>query len=323
MMAGTKGPRLLADIGGTHARFAWQAGVGATLGDEVVLPCDDHASLEAAIDHYLGQRGGQRPVEAALAMANPVQGDRVQMTNRDWSFSIEALKQSMGLQRLIVLNDFKALALALPSLQADELRPLLPGTADPQAPRAVLGPGTGLGVATLISTPQGDVALDGEGGHVTLAAADDEEAAVLAWLRQRFGHVSAERALSGPGLVNLYEAACGLYGSAATSMTPADVVDAARRGTDASCVKALGWFMAFLGNVAGNLALTVGARGGVYVGGGIPPRIADLLPASSFTERFLGKGRFRSYLSAIPVHLIDARSSAALRGAARALDTSA
>jgi glucokinase len=256
-------------------------------------------------------------------MANPVQGDRVQMTNRDWSFSIEALKESMGLQRLIVLNDFKALALALPALQADELRPLLPGTADPQAPRAVLGPGTGLGVATLISTPQGDVALDGEGGHVTLAAADDEEAAVLAWLRQRFGHVSAERALSGPGLVNLYEAACGLSGSAATSLSPADVVDAARRGTDAACVKALGWFMAFLGNVAGNLALTVGARGGVYIGGGIPPRIADLLPASSFTERFLGKGRFRSYLSAIPVHLIDARSSAALRGAARALDTSA
>ena len=178
-------PRLLADIGGTHARFAWQAGAGAPLSDEAVLMCDDHAGLEAAIDHDLGQRGGQRPVEAALAMANPVQGDRVQMTNRDWSFSIEALSQSMGLQRLLVLNDFKALALALPALQADELRPLLPGTADPQAPRAVLGPGTGLGVATLISTPQGDVALDGEGGHVTLAAADDEEAAVLAWLRQR------------------------------------------------------------------------------------------------------------------------------------------
>ena len=316
-------PRLLGDIGGTRARFAWQGGAGAPLTDEVVLACDNHANLEATIGHYLAQRGGHRPVEVALAMANPVQGDRVQMTNREWSFSIEALKQSMGLQRLLVLNDFKALALALPALQADELRPLHKGTADPQAPRAVLGAGTGLGVAALVSTPQGNVALDGEGGHVTIAAADDEEAAVIEWLRQRFGHASAERALSGPGLVNLYEAACGLSGSAATSLSPADVVDAARHGTDDACVKALGWFMAFLGNVAGNLALTVGARGGVYIGGGIPPRIADLLPASNFSARFLGKGRFRSYLSAIPVHLIDARSSAALRGAARALDAGA
>jgi glucokinase len=313
-------PRLLADIGGTHARFAWQAGAGAPLTDEVVLPCDDHSSLEAAIGHYLARRGGHRPMEAALAMANPVQGDQVHMTNRDWSFSVEALKHSMGLRRLVVLNDFKALALALPALQANELLPLHPGTADPHAPRAVLGPGTGLGVATLVSTPQGDVALEGEGGHVTLAAADEEEAAVLAWLRQRFGHASAERALSGPGLVNLYQAACGLSGQTVASLTPADVVDAARSGTDPACTKALGWFMAFLGNVAGNLALTVGARRGVYIGGGIPPRIADLLPASRFSERFLGKGRFRGYLSSIPVHLIDARSSAALRGATRALD---
>lgn len=313
-------PRLLADIGGTHARFAWQARAGAPLSDEAVLSCDDHADLESAIEHYLAQRSGLRPVEAALAMANPVQGDRVHMTNRDWSFSIQALKRAMGLERLIVINDFKALALALPVLQADELRVLRPGTPDDGAPRAVLGPGTGLGVATLVSTPQGDVAVEGEGGHVTLAAANEEEAAVIAYLRQRFGHASAERALSGPGLVNLYEAACALTSQPAADLIPADVVTAARSGSDACCVQAIGWFMAFLGNVAGNLALTVGARGGVYIGGGIPPRIADLLPTSRFAERFLGKGRFHAYLSTIPVHLIDARHSVALRGSARALD---
>lgn len=315
--------RLLADIGGTHARFAWQAGTGAPIADEAVLRCDDHAGLEAAVAHYLASSGGGRtPVDAAIGIANPVTGDQVRMTNRDWSFSIEGLRQALGLRRLRVLNDFQALALAVPTLTPDELMPLMAGTADPRAPLAVIGPGTGLGVATLVRTASGDMALDGEGGHVTLAAADEDDAAVIAWLRRRFGHVSAERVLSGPGLVHLYEAACALSGLPGSTLSSADIVERARSQGDPACTRAVDWFVGFLGNVAGNLALTVGARGGVYVGGGIPPRMADLLNRARFRERFEGKGRFRSYLASIPVWLIDARTSVALRGAARALDAS-
>lgn len=336
--------RLLADIGGTHARFALQAGAGAPLQDEAVLPCDDHASLEAAIGHYLAQRGGESPVEAALAVATPVTGDWVRMTNRDWAFSISALQSRFGFRRLKVLNDFEALALSLPSLRSEELRSVGSGQAVDGAPLAVLGAGTGLGVASLVRTAASDIAVPGEGGHATLAAADDGEDEVLRRLRRRFGHVSAERVLSGPGLENLHEVAREIAGLEPLKRSAAEVVHAARGGVaevetqiraaprtnvpegialkpDPACEQALAWFFSFLGNVAGNLALTVGARGGVFIGGGIAPRVLDLLERSSFRERFEAKGRYRAYLAEIPTWVIDTPVSPALRGAARALDT--
>jgi glucokinase len=315
-------PRLVGDVGGTNARFAWQAAAGAPLSDVVTLPCADHATLEAAMQHYLATLGKGQARCAAIGIANPVVGDQVRMTNHHWSFSIEAVRQMLGLERFLVINDFTALALSLPVLPKDELRQIGSGAAVAGAPLGLLGPGTGLGVSGLLPARGGQraIPINGEGGHVTLAAADAHEEAVIRRLRERFGHASAERALSGPGLVNLYVALCEVHGLVAQPLQAADVSSRAAAGQDPICVEALDLFFSFLGNVAGNLALSLGARGGVYIGGGIVPRLGDAIDRSRFRGRFEAKGRFGSYLQAIPTLLVDARVSPALLGAARALD---
>ena len=315
-------PRLLGDIGGTNARFAWQTHPGATPSDVATYAGAQHDTLLSAIRHYLAEHGKLPPPDCAIGIANPIVGDQMQMTNHHWSFSISELQQQLGLQRLKVINDFTALALSLPALQPADLRAIGRGAALPGAPLAVLGPGTGLGVSGLLPAAHGRyVPINGEGGHVTLSACDDREAAVVDHLRRRFGHASAERALSGPGLVNLYDAACTLAGQPVQAMAPSDVIDHARAGTDPHCASALTLFCNFLGDVAGNLALTLGARGGVYIGGGIAPRLVEEIRRSAFRERFESKGRFRDYLGAIPTLIIDAAISPALVGAARALDS--
>ena len=243
------------------------------------------------------------------------------MTNHPWHFSIAALQRELGLQRLVVLNDFTALALGLPSLDARELHRVGGGAAVAGAPLAVLGAGTGLGVSGLLATAgDGWVPITGEGGHVSLAAINAREQAVLQQLIARFGHASAERALSGPGLVNLYQAACSLSGQAPQPLTAADVIAGARSASDPACTEALELFFGFLGSVAGNLALTLGARGGFFIGGGIAPRLLPELERSTFRERFEAKGRFRDYLAAIPTWVIHATVSPAFVGVARALD---
>ena len=189
------------------------------------------------------------------------------------------------------------------------------------APLAVLGPGTGLGVSGLLpSGRRGFVPVNGEGGHVTLPAQGEYEAAVVGLLAQRFGHASAERALSGPGLVHLYDAASTLADRKPLAVGPADVIERARNLADPFCIAAIDLFCSFLGGVAGNLALTLGARGGVYVGGGLAPRLHAEIERSAFRERFTGKGRFREYLAAIPTFIIDTKTSPALIGAAQSLD---
>lgn len=316
-------PRLLADIGGTHARLAWQPEPDAPLSDVATYACAQHESLQAAIRHYLEQHRRAAPPRCAIGIANPVLGDRVQMTNHHWSFSIAELKRTLGFERLVVLNDFTALALSLPVLPPSQLRALGGGTAQPGAPMALVGPGTGLGVSGLVWTgPDRCVPLAGEGGHATLAAADDHEAAVIALLKRRFGHASAERALSGPGLVNLYQALCELRSLPCQAEWDAAAVSrAGLEGDDPQCADAIAMFCSLLGSFAGNLALTLGARGGVYLGGGIVPRWgAGVLARSRFRERFEGKGRFSAYLRDVPAWLIVADTSPALLGAARALD---
>ena len=318
---------LLGDIGGTHARFARQAVPGAQPKQVVTYACADHDSLLSAIRRYLREEGGagvggvDAPRTCAIGIANPITGDQVQMTNLDWSFSIADLKRELGLERLVVINDFTALALSLPLLSAADLRRIGGGAVLPEAPMAVLGPGTGLGVSGLVPTGPGRFTpINGEGGHITLAAGSEREAAVIERLRRRFGHVSAERALSGPGLTYLYEAVCALAGQAAAELSPAEVIARARSLTDPCCGEALDLFCNFLGAVAGDLALTLGARGGVYIGGGIAPRILRELERSSFRERFVSKGRFRDYLRNIATFVIDAEFSPSLVGAGRALE---
>ena len=314
-------PRLLGDIGGTNARFAWQAAPGGPLTDIATLPAADHATLLDAIRAYLQTHGKSGPRWCAIGIANPITGDRVQMTNHHWSFSISDTQDALGLDRFLLINDFTALALSLPALERAQLRQAGGGEPVAGGPIALLGPGTGLGVSGLLHTPTGQgVPLNGEGGHVTLGGVTDREDAVVAALRRRFGHASAERALSGPGLVNLYEALCEVDGVAARPMTAAAVTAAALSGADPVAVEAEAIFFSLLGTVAGNLALSLGARAGVYIGGGIVPRLGERILSSSFRARFEGKGRFQLYLAAIPVFVVAAETSPALVGAARALD---
>ena len=315
--------RLLADIGGTNIRLAWQASPSGAMNDTRVLPCAQFPTVDAALSAYLRDVGIATPREAAFGIANPVTGDAIRMTNHSWSFSQRAVQEAFGFERLVVINDFTALALSLPLLAPDLLRRVGGGDGVPGAAIALVGPGTGLGVSGLVF-PMGSrhgVPLSGEGGHVSLAAQNPRETAVLAILQERYGHVSAERAVCGAGLVDLYHAVRRLEGEGGAEVdSPAQVTELALERGDPRALEALELFCGFLGNVAGNLALTLGARGGVFIGGGIVPRLGAWFDQSPFRARFEAKGRFQSYLAGIPCWVIDASATPALYGASRALD---
>ena len=315
-------PRLLGDVGGTNARWAWQPRAGAPLQDIAIVPCADSTSLFDSAIGYLDHHGLGRPAAASIGVATAVTGDEIQFTNSSWTFSVSKLKQLLKVDQCVVINDFTALALSLPTLKAEDLETL--GGRTPAANRAIglVGPGTGLGVSGLMPNGHGDyVALSGEGGHVTLSPTDALESSVLEVLRCKFGHVSAERVLSGSGLVNLYKALCIALGVAARDLTPQQVSELALANTDAQCSQTAQLFSSFLGNLAGNLALTLGATGGIYVGGGVVPRLGTAFDRDIFRNRFEDKGRFRTYLNEIPCWLITA-ATPALSGASRALDLS-
>jgi glucokinase len=314
-------PRVLADIGGTNARFAWQSGPGDAMEQVLNLPCAEHGSLADAVHHYLHRIGRPVPPDCAVAIANPVVGDRVAMTNHHWAFSIRGLKAQLGLERLLVVNDFTALALALPRLGVQDRWQLGGGEAEPGAPIGLIGPGTGLGVSGLMPNGRGGwLPIQGEGGHGTLGATTAREADVLALLREWHGHASAERAICGQGLVDIHQALLRLEGRDEPFRTAAAITDAGLAGGDGHCTEALQLFCAFLGIAAGNLALTLGARGGVFIGGGIVPRLGRWFAGSPFRARFEAKGRFASYLAPVPVYVIDTAQSPAFVGAAEALD---
>jgi len=296
--------RLLGDIGATNARFGLADRTGKI--ERVrVLACDEHREIAGAIAAYLAEDGpAEPPQEAALAVASPVTGDQVTLTNHPWSFSVVALKHQLGLTRLIVVNDFAANALAVPRLRPEDRLQVGGGTPEAASPIGVIGPGTGLGVSGLVPTASGFLALAGEGGHATLPAEDARESAVIDRLRHRFEHVSAERALSGQGLVNIYTTLAEIAGVPAAPFTPAQIADRALGESEPLVREALAMFCAMLGTVAGNLALTLGARGGIYIAGGIVPRLGQRFAESAFRRRFEAKGRMRPYLAAIPTYVV-------------------
>ncbi len=312
--------RLIGDIGGTNARFGWQIDAGAEVVQRATYACADFPTLSVAIAHYLSVHSLPGPAAFALGIATPVTGDRVSMTNHHWSFSISALREQLGANTGVVINDFVALACAIPTLTANDV--IAHGHVEKtrNAPIALIGPGTGLGVATLFADSYGRYQANaGEGGHVTLAATSELEATLIHVLRDKFGHVSAERAISGPGLVSLYDALCQVKNVEAKPFSPADITAHAVAKTDSLCVEAVAVFTSFLGNVAGNLALTVGAFGGVYIGGGIVPRLGNQFDVATFRKSFESKGRFASYLARIPSFVITCEEPA-LYGAAYYLD---
>lgn len=314
------GLSVLADVGGTHARFALCGGAAGPQRLRV-LPAAEYGDLASAARAYL-EREQLAPGtigSAAVALAAPVVGDEVALTNVGWRFSIEATRRALGLDRLVVLNDFEALALSLPALVGADLELLAAGRPGAEGTLALLGPGTGLGVAGLLPLPGGGWRpIAGEGGHRDLAAATEREWQVLGRLRLRFGHVSAERALSGPGLAAIERALREADGTPAAETTAEEVSTRARAGADPYALEACRLFSAWLGAVAGDLALTLGARGGVYLAGGALAGLGTAFDRGCFLERFLAKGRFRAYLEGVPVRRI-VRPDAALLGLSRAL----
>ena len=287
------------------------------------MPCAAHATLEVAIRTYLDLMRLPKPAACALGIASPITGDLVRMTNHTWSFSISEMQKQLGLTRLTVINDFTALALALPDISLESLVQVGGQSAPLLGPKALIGPGTGLGVSGLLPTHQNDqwVAIAGEGGHTTLAAQNEAEDRVIELIRQRHGHVSAERILSGPGLVELYGALRQLQKQAPLDgVSAAEITNWALQNNDPLACQSLAMFAGFLGTVAGDLALTLGARGGVYLGGGMVPRWLGWFERSPFRARFEAKGRYGAYLKDIPVWVINASDSPALLGAARSLN---
>lgn len=294
---------LLADIGGTYARFAFtgRRSLGPTWSTEV-------GARESAIDAlraFLAADRGDEPIAGALlAAAGPVEGGRCKLTNAAWIVDEEQIASALRFPWVRIVNDLEAVAAGLPDIDAAQTRLIGPDRALPGAPMAIVSPGTGLGMACVVVGPAGRCVVTSEGGHAALAGTNEGEDRIVAVLRRRFGRVSAERVLSGPGLANLHQAIAELDGCRSTRRTPSQVTEAAFDGSSPVCRATIDAFCAFLGAVAGDVALTFGARGGVYIGGGIVPRFVDHLARSSFREQFVSKGRMQAYLERIPTRVI-------------------
>jgi glucokinase len=297
------GPRLLADIGATHARFALESAPGV-LRNVAVLLCDDYPGIVPLLNAYLGQLGDVRISHAAFALANPISGDFIRMTNRDWQFSTDEVRRALGLTTLLIVNDFTALAMALPGFKPEDLLQIGGGKPQPHAVAGVLGPGTGLGVSGVIPTVDGFVTLGSEGGHVNFAPADEREFAILQYAWREWQHVSNERLISGPGMEIIYRALAQRNGVQAPPRTAAEIASCALEQNDPLCLEVLECFAGMLGGAAANLAVTLGAFGGIFIGGGIVPRVAQWFATSPFRARFEAKGRFSDYLAQIPTYVI-------------------
>jgi glucokinase len=316
-------PRLLADIGGTYARFALETGPGEFT-QMTSLRCADHADFHAAVSAYLQglnwpDGGPQLIAHAAVAIANPVEGDRVRMTNYHWQFSIDEMRQRLGLDTLVVVNDFTALAMALPRLADADVRQVGGGQARRPSVIGLLGAGTGLGVSGLIPAGEGWIALGTEGGHVNFGPRDQREMDLLQFAWKTLDHVSYERLISGPGLELIYRGLAHRNGVDAPPLLAPAITQRALDDGDALCLETLEVFCGLLGTAAANLAVTLGSLGGIYIGGGIVPRLGEYFDRSPFRERFEDKGRFRDYVSAIPTFVITAEN-ATFKGASAILE---
>jgi glucokinase len=297
-------PVLLGDVGGTNARLALltDGGLGTVTRYEVA----DHPDPLALFSDFIARKAGNaRPLQAVFAVAGPIADDgrSVQVTNSPWLLSAGAIESALNLARVRLVNDFAAIAWSLTRLADGDMLQIGRGTPIAGAPRTVLGPGTGLGVAHLLTVDGRPVVLPTEGGHATMPAADAGEAAILSVIRARYGHVSGERVLSGDGLINLHEAVTTLAGHHPHADSPETVTAHAVDGC-ADCRRTIEVFLSMLGSFAGNLALTVDARGGVFIAGGIVPRLADHLAGSPFRARFESKGRHSERMRMMPSYLI-------------------
>ena len=325
-MSSFDSPRLIADIGGTFARFAIETAPGQ-FERAASLRCADHADFHSAVTAYLDTLPAGQLRHGAIAIANPVEGDLVRMTNYPWRFSIEQMRQRLHFDTLVVVNDFTALAMALPRLPPGQRRQVGGGAPVERSVVGLIGAGTGLGVSGLIPADDGWVALGTEGGHASFAPRDEREIGILRYALTEFDHVSFERLLSGPGLELIHRALSHRDGREVPTLAAPEITQRALDGGDALCAEVLDVFCAMLGTAAANLAVTQGAMGGVFIGGGIVPRLGRYFDRSPFRARFEDKGRFSDYLKAIPTYVITAEhatflgASAILAGQLHALES--
>jgi len=313
-------PVIVADIGGTNARFGLATGFDGSSGlvsmeQKRQYLTADFPDFNSVFEHYRDSLGGVYPTRACIAIAGPVKGERVSMTNLNWSVSSSGARHSFGLDRFEIINDYTAQIYATLFLGADELSTICHGEINTHAPRCVVGPGTGLGVAAIAPCNGRWATLSGEGGHITLAGTGEYENRLIRKIAAGHGRISAETALSGPGLLRLYEAVCTIDEYPVLAATPLEITATARSGSDPAASAAVSVFCRLLGGMVGDMILTFGAEGGAFLGGGILPAIESLLKGSDFEQCLKNKGAMSHYLNDINVSLITV-SDAALVGAA-------
>lgn len=311
---------LTIDIGGTNIRLGLLEPGKLRPSYVKAYEIDAFAGLADVLTLFLGEAPPNHVEQVAIAVATPITGDLIKLTNHDWQFSTAAICQQFGFRRLRVINDFTAMALSIPLLEADELQQVGGDTANPEGAIALMGAGTGLGVSGLIRSAAGHYPIAGEGGHVTLGARNARELAIFDAFHKAYGHMSAERLLSGTGLEEFYQIICRLDGLPDEKLSPETISKRAIAGSCPACQEVMDLFCEWFGIVSGNLVLTLGATGGFYIGGGIIPKLGDYFIHSRFREAFNTKGRMTNYLRAIPAYIIRA-DNPALRGAAAVLDT--
>ncbi|MFT7053881.1 MAG: glucokinase [Psychromonas sp.] len=294
---------VVADVGGTNIRLAVCDLTNGKLSELKEFPCAQFLSLDAALKGYFVTLQDEVK-HLCIGIACPVDDDLVSMTNLSWQFSKVALQTQLQLDSLYLINDYTAISLAVPFIDQQDKIKIGGGEPKKNGVTAVFGPGTGLGVSHIIKVAEKWISLDGEGGHVSFTPNTREQTEILLLLQQQFGHVSAERILSGQGLVNLYNSLCSLTGKQAVFSEPKQVSQAALEGSCETSRQSLKVFCQVMGGFAGNLGLNLACTGGVYIAGGVVPRFTDFFKASEFRDFFEAKGRFKDYLSGIPTYVI-------------------
>ena len=293
----------VADVGGTNIRLALVE--NGSLTHITKYLCKQFDSITDAITHFAQEANVDNFEYGCIAIACPVNDDLVKMTNHTWAFSKTALKKELNLSRLLVINDFSAVAYSLPTLTKEQVIQVGSGVPLEKGNIAVFGPGTGLGVEHLTWTSGGWQTLDGEGGHVDFAPNDENDLIVWRYIKAKLGRVPAEELLSGRGLVNIYTALARHDGIETVFDDPADITKHALANTDPTCVNAVQLFCRVMGSFAGNLALNLCTTGGVFIGGGIASRLGEFFVNSDFRSKFEDKGNFAGYVKNIPTYLIN------------------
>jgi glucokinase len=306
---------IVADIGGTFARLSRVNLENFFMDKTEIYPCADFNSFELLLLSYQKQHQLENIRDISVAIACPVMDDMISMTNTDWRFSISEVKEKLALKKFKVLNDFDAIAMSLPVLSKQQIIQVGSGSADNQGAKVVLGAGTGLGVAFLSTNQNAYTSHAGEAGHMSWGAKTEQEWFIHCYLKDKYEHVSYERLLSGQGIENLYQAIGALHKKEVKAKLAADIIPLAITQQCAIAEAAVAQFFAILGAYAGNLALTFSAFGGVYIAGGIVPRLLSVLNHSDFRARFEEKGRFKDFNARIPTYVITAEQPGLLGAA--------